>query len=247
MLHGGPGAPGDASVLARELGARFRVLEPFQREDGPEPLTVAGHVEDLRGVVASLGAGAKPGLVGHSWGAMLALAFGAAHPGAVGRIALVGCGTFDPATRVFFRGRIEERTDPETRRRLEAAGAITDPGARLRARFAALDRLYFIDPVTTDTGVDHVSERGHRESWEDMLRLQAAGVYPAAFRAIRCPVLMLHGADDPHPGPAIRDSLRPHLPQIEYREWARCGHYPWLERSAREEFLEVLGGWLAET
>ena len=55
---------------------------------------------------------------------------------------------------------------------------------------------------------------------------------------------MLHGADDPHPGPAIRDSLRPHLPQLEYREWDRCGHYPWLERAAREEFLVVLREWL---
>jgi pimeloyl-ACP methyl ester carboxylesterase len=77
-----------------------------------------------------------------------------------------------------------------------------------------------------------------------MLRLQAAGVYPAAFSAIDLPVLMLHGAEDPHPGALIRASLEPFLPQLEYHEWNRCGHYPWLERAVRDEFFATLTDWL---
>jgi pimeloyl-ACP methyl ester carboxylesterase len=79
-----------------------------------------------------------------------------------------------------------------------------------------------------------------------MLRLQAEGVYPAAFAAIRSPVLMLHGDADPHPGDMIRVSLAPYLPQLEYRRLERCGHYPWLERVAREEFRTTLHAWLAK-
>jgi pimeloyl-ACP methyl ester carboxylesterase len=77
-----------------------------------------------------------------------------------------------------------------------------------------------------------------------MLRLQEEGVYPAAFAAIETPVLMLHGAADPHPGEMIRASLEPFLPQLEYHEWAPCGHYPWLERAVRDEFFAVMGDWL---
>jgi pimeloyl-ACP methyl ester carboxylesterase len=77
-----------------------------------------------------------------------------------------------------------------------------------------------------------------------MLRLQAEGVYPRSFAAIESPVLMLHGADDPHPGAMIRDSLTPYLPQLEYRELERCGHYPWLERAAHDEFFATLREWL---
>jgi pimeloyl-ACP methyl ester carboxylesterase len=55
---------------------------------------------------------------------------------------------------------------------------------------------------------------------------------------------MLHGAHDPHPGAMIRTSLAPHLPQLEYVEWERCGHYPWHERHAREEFFATLRDWL---
>ncbi|HEU4395585.1 MAG TPA: alpha/beta hydrolase, partial [Planctomycetota bacterium] len=203
LVHGGPGAPGEMGPLARALEDRFRVLEPFQREDGDAPITVARHVEDLREVVASLGSDARPAVVGHSWGAMLALAFGAAHPDAASRIALIGCGTFDPGSRARFREEIARRGGPDLPRRTAEADAIENADARLRARAAALEPLYFVDPISTDTGLDHVSERAHRESWEDMLRLQAEGVYPAAFATIVRPVLMLHGADDPHPGPAI--------------------------------------------
>jgi pimeloyl-ACP methyl ester carboxylesterase len=78
-----------------------------------------------------------------------------------------------------------------------------------------------------------------------MVRLQTARVYPASLAAIRQPVLMLHGAYDPHPGAMVRDSLTPFLPQLEYHEWERCGHYPWLERAVREEFFAVLREWLS--
>ncbi len=77
-----------------------------------------------------------------------------------------------------------------------------------------------------------------------MVRLQEAGVYPAAFAAIDVPVIMLHGAVDPHPGQMIRASLEPHLPQLEYQEWEHCGHYPWLEKAVGEDFCSVLREWL---
>jgi pimeloyl-ACP methyl ester carboxylesterase len=56
---------------------------------------------------------------------------------------------------------------------------------------------------------------------------------------------MIHGDADPHPGPETRDCLRRYLPQLEYVELKRCGHYPWLERSQLDEFFPLLKGWLA--
>ena len=108
----------------------------------------------------------------------------------------------------------------------------------------AITPLYAYDPVTTELECQGCDARANRETWDDMLRLQAAGIYPAAFAAIEAPVLMLHGDFDPHPGRLIEASLRPHVPQLEYVEWPRCGHYPWIERHARDEFFAVLTGWL---
>jgi pimeloyl-ACP methyl ester carboxylesterase len=109
-----------------------------------------------------------------------------------------------------------------------------------------IDPLYNFDPIPGDDESEPVDDRAHRETWEDMIRRQEAGDYPAAFAAIASPVLMLHGTYDPHPGRMVRDGLAPIIPDLRYVEWERCGHYPWREREVRDEFFRVLREWLAE-
>ena len=250
VLHGGPGAPGTAAPVARGLAESFHVLEPLQRLSGDEPLTVARHVADLHELVESCYREARPALVGHSWGAMLALAYAAANPDCVGPMVLIGCGTFDQAARDRMRATLDERMNEELRQRMERLQQeYPDPDQRLRAMGDLMDPLYTYDPICSDPVCSHndgegVDGRGHEETWEDMLRLRDEGVYPAAFAAIDAPVLMLHGAFDPHPGQMIRASLEPYLPHLEYREWERCGHEPWREKAVRDDFFAVLREWL---
>jgi pimeloyl-ACP methyl ester carboxylesterase len=253
-LHGGPAAVGSAAPIARGLAHRFRVLEPHQRGSGDQPLTVATHVADLDELIAERCEGARPALVGESWGAMLALAYAAAHPERVGPVALVGCGTFDLESRARMRAIVAGRQDDAMRERLARIEVeVADPDERLRRTYDVTRSVYDFDPVNEggegsaeaepDAGFDM---RAHTETWEDMLRLQAEGVYPAAFAAVRSPVLMLHGDYDPHPGPMIRDVLRAVIPQLGYVELARCGHSPWGERQARDAFFGLLTEWLAQ-
>lgn len=246
LLHGGPGTPGYLAPVARRLAGSFHVLEPLQRTSGGAPLTVATHVADLRTVLDELDSPSPPHLVGHSWGAMLALAYAAAHPATVGSLALVACGTWDRRSRRRLEERYQARLDPPLRRRLARLRRdYPDPDERLRETGRLILPVYSHQLADHHLPLERCDDRGHRESWGDMVRLQAEGVYPAAFAAVRAPVLMLHGAEDPHPGAMIRDSLAPWLPQLTYREWPACGHYPWLERAVREEFFERLERWLA--
>ena len=245
VLHGGPGAAGYMAPVARGLADKFRVLEPFQRGSGEEPLTVARHIADLHELVQQHCDNERPALVGSSWGAMLALAYAAAHPDHLKAIVLVGCGTFDREARRQLHATLDERTDETLRRRLaHLPEEFPDPDERLRAMGDLILPLYSWELVTTDQEIEACDARAHQETWQDMLRLQEEGVYPAGFTAIEVPVLMLHGTVDPHPGPMVRASLQRHIPQLEYHEWKRCGHYPWLEKAARTEFFTVLRGWL---
>jgi pimeloyl-ACP methyl ester carboxylesterase len=243
VLHGGPGAPGSAGGLARGLADDFRVLEPWQRgsADGG-PLTVDQHVTDLLELAAAECPGERPALVGSSWGAMLALAAAAAAPETFAALALVGCGTFDTAARARMEATIAERASEGLETAMQALNDL-EPDARLGARAQLLESIYGVD-MLPEEGPVAVDALANAETWADMLRLQAEGRYPVAFEAIRAPVIMLHGAEDPHPGPMVRDSLEPHLPQLEYREWQRCGHYPWRERESRDGFFAVLRAWL---
>ncbi len=245
-LHGGPGAPGGMLPVARRLAERCYVLEPFQRASGGAPLTVARHIEDLHELICSRAVDSPPVLLGSSWGAMLALAYAAEHPLSTGPLILVGCGTFDLNARARMQRVISERTSAEIRRRLECVKQLTDADERLAAFADALAPMYSYDPLPSSVSGERVDGKAHQETWDDMIRLQMEGVYPAAFAKIRVPVLMVHGDYDPHPGRLIRDSLLPHMPQLEYRELERCGHYPWQERHAADVFFALIYDWLRQ-
>ena len=245
-LNGGPGAPGYMAPLGRRLAeASFRVLEPFQRRSGGEPLSVHRHVSDLAKFLTAEAPGSVPAIVGHSWGAMLALCFGCQFPELASPLVLVGCGTFDETTRAEYKVRVATRTHGNIESKLERISTgVEDPDERLRCIGDLLLPVYSHTPTVRTLEGIRCDAAGHLESWKDMLRLQAEGTLPARFSAIRSPVLMLHGADDPHPGPMIFTSLDPHLRHLEYREIESCGHYPWLESKAGPEFGESLVSWL---
>lgn len=245
LLHGGPGAGWYLAPLARGLADAFRIIEPLQRRSGGEPLTVAAHVADLEELVELHCGGAQAAFVGHSWGAMLALVYAAQHPERVQSVVLIGCGTFDPAARAHMRTTIEERMDDHLKRRIEGlTQECPDPDERLSVFGNLMLSPCSYDADVGESEVAVCDSRGHEETWQDMLRLQEMAVYPSGFAAIDAPVLMIHGATDPHPGRLIRASLQPHLARLEYRQLERCGHYPWLERAARSEFFAVLRRWL---
>jgi pimeloyl-ACP methyl ester carboxylesterase len=244
LLHGGPGTPGYLLPLAEALSGRFRVVEPFERRSGETPLTVAGHVADICAVIDAEAPGTRPALVGHSWGAMLALCVAAEFPVRVAGVAAVCPGTFNQASRAEFHARLDARLTPDARdalRRLEDTGSpdrdLATLGRLLLPAYCHAGDVAWTEPAWCDA-------RGHDESWADMLRLQARGLVPQRFSEITCPVAMFHGADDPHPGDAIASSLRPYLPQLDYRRWPACGHYPWLEPAVAHDFLATLTSWL---
>jgi pimeloyl-ACP methyl ester carboxylesterase len=79
-----------------------------------------------------------------------------------------------------------------------------------------------------------------------MIRCQEEGIYPQAFTLINSPVIMLHGKYDPHPGKMIRDKLKLYIPQLEYREFEKCGHSPSKEKYAKDDFFQVMCAWLKE-
>src|SRR5262249_52435667 len=157
------------------------------------------------------------------------------HPGSCGPLILVGCGTFDPVARAQLKTAIAERMSDDVRARLEQAEQLAaDEG--LKAKAQAMSAVYSYELFASPHDDDKVDARAHHQPGDDMVPLQAAGTHPAASPPIDVPVLLLHGAYDPPPGRLILASLRPYLPQLEYRELERCGHYPWLEKWAAGTF-----------
>lgn len=246
VLHGGPGAGGYMAPVAKRLADRFHVLEPLQRGSSDVPLTVATHIVDLDEVISHCCPGARPAIIGHSWGAMLALAYAAAHPETAGPLVLIGCGTFDAASRAELNATIGRRMTDDVKlamSRLEIE--ISDPAERLSAIGMLIQPIYSYHlSAHIEASSAECDGRAHEETWQDMLRLQENGVYPNAFSSISSPAIMFHGAYDPHPGRMIYDCLKRHMPQLEYTEWQACGHEPWREEEVHEHFYQTLLRWL---
>ena len=245
-LHGGPAAAGDLEPIARELGKQWHVFEPFQRGSGSRPLTVATHVQDLNDLIRERCGVHQPVLIGHSWGAMLALAYAAEHPTMPAGLILIGCGTFSMAARAEFEARLDARLTPADRAEIAYLRQTeTDANRRLAALGRLMTRVYGYDiEDVLDDGVA-IDAVANEQTWADMMRLQRDGTYPAAFAAIGAQVVMLHGDADPHPGRLIAEDLRRHIPHLEYQELSKCGHSPWLERQAKRAFFEMLGARLS--
>jgi len=243
LVHGGPGAPGEMSPVARELATG--VLEPFQAAT-----SVRGQVDELAGQLLEH-ASLPVVLAGHWWGAMLALLVAAARPRLVRRLVLIGSGPLDPA---FVDGIMPARLGrigPEDRAELlRLQERVRDPSRALPedlARFGALvGRADAVDPIPTEAPEFAPQPRVYRQVWAEAGALRTSGYFVDRARSITCPVVVIHGTSDPHPvqgvvGPLADAGLSPCVHLL-----AACGHTPWIERQARDRFFALLQDEIAD-
>lgn len=109
VLHGGPG--GDFRSL-QGLGAlsdQYTIVFYDQRGAGlservsVDRLTLAGHLEELDGVIDLVSPENDPILIGHSWGAMLATAYLGQNPDAIRAAVLIEPGYLDAVGQQAWR------------------------------------------------------------------------------------------------------------------------------------------------
>jgi len=247
VLHGGPGAPGYMAPVCVRLGRDFRVIEPFQRASGDVDLTVEQHIDDLFEVITSY-TKEKVAIVGHSWGAALGLAFAGKYPNLVNGLVIVGCSTLDKQSRAVMEKIRNERIDEKIAKEFNEIERLYDNAdAKLGAMGAMYQRIDSYDLARPPQKTFRCDAAGHTQSWADLMRLEDEGYYPAEFARIDSPVLMMHGDYDSHPGKMIAKCLKTHVAQLEYMEFKKCGHYPWLEKTASKQFYEELRKWLLKS
>jgi proline iminopeptidase len=244
LCHGGPGLWDMFGELAAELADVRTVWRWDQRgggrSGGPGPYTVDRFVADLDAVVTA--AGAPVDLLGHSWGAQLALAYALGHSDRVSRLVYVsGVGLSLDSWRAEFHLRSADRVDPDRIRSLEAAGRDRDAAVlqwtadvhdRTRAAAVADAMATPWFPIGRDA---HAGIQGDLEAhWDE-------SAVAAACRSLAVPTLILEGAEDPRPRWAV-DPLAAALPDVVRVVLSDVGHIPRLEApepsyAALREFL----------
>ena len=59
-------------------------------------------------------------------------------------------------------------------------------------------------------------------------------------KQINCPVVAIHGSYDPHPADGVKNPLSKAIKNFGFFLIEKCGHEPWIEKQAKDEFYNTL-------
>lgn len=240
VVHGGPGAPGEMAPVARELSAEAGVLEPLQTAT-----TLDGQVEELKEVVERNGA-LPITLIGFSWGAMLSFILASRYPALVKKLILVAGAVFDERYAAdITQTRLNRLSDNDREEALSLMVSLEDPAvegkdttmARLGELIAKADAC---DPLPYDNEVIAVQHHTFQRVWQQAAELRKSGALLELGKRIDCPAVAIHGDCDPHPYEGVKQPLSRTLKDFRFILLEKCGHRPWIERGARDEFYNIL-------
>jgi pimeloyl-ACP methyl ester carboxylesterase len=243
LLHGGPGAAGEMAPVARELADRWGVLEPFQSAK-----SIDGQVEELRSILKK-NANPPITLIGFSWGAWLGFILSAHYPEFGKKLILIGSGPFEEkyASRIQ-EIRLSRLTDVE-KTEVESLFSLLDnpqsynKDAAFKRMGELLAKADSYDPIPSGSGLFEsfsYSFEIHRCVWKEAAELRNTGRLLALGNKIKCPVTAIHGDWDPHPAEGVQKPLSKILREFRFIPLKHCGHKPWIERRAEDQFFKIL-------
>lgn len=242
VVHGGPALehtyllPGMA-----ELADRYTLVFYDQRGSGGSQapldsasITLENFLSDLDEVREAQGI-ERMNLLGHSWGALLAMLYASRFPHRVGSLILMS--TMEPG------GRYHAETGERQRRRQTAndssaiATLIRSEAFRNREP-EAVNRLYqlsfrssFADPKNAEELVIDFGERTAKAAGT-LPALLLGPIHPFDFwdeiRDISAPTLIIHGAEDPIPAEMARE-LQARIGNSRLVIVESAGHFPYVE------------------
>jgi pimeloyl-ACP methyl ester carboxylesterase len=240
VIHGGPGAPGEMAPVARELSSVRGVLEPLQTAK-----TLEGQVQELKTVLED-DSDLPVTLIGFSWGAWLSYILTAGYPSIVEKLVLVSSGAYEEKYAVeIMRTRMGRLSQEERREFVDLMKTLINPASKNRGTLMSrLGELTFksdsYDPLPRDNEILDYQYDVYHGVWEQASKLRSSGKLLDMGTGIQCPVIAIHGDFDPHLAEGVREPLSRVLKDFRFILLEKCGHYPWLERNARDRFYAII-------
>jgi pimeloyl-ACP methyl ester carboxylesterase len=225
--------------VAMEISHICGTLEPLQtstsiEEQLHELLTVLNKHGDL-----------PITLIGHSWGAWLSFIFAARYPSLVKKLILIGSGPFEEKYASKIMKTRLSRLNKEEKLKVHALEkALLDPRQDNKVALSQLGKLLSkadsFDPLPSIGEEIEVQPDIYQKVWKEASELRRSGKLLELGKQIQCPVIAIHGDYDPHPYEGIKQPLSQMVEDFRFILLKNCGHTPWMERSARDSFYEVL-------
>lgn len=249
ILHGGPGFDHNHMLPFGELADEYRIVFYDQRATGNSTgatdttsITVGNFVEDLEGLRNRLNLG-KMNLIGHSWGAALAMFYGIRYPQNLKTLILLS-----PSASLAVFGQylenMQKRTSPEDGLAMQQ---IEQLEAFKKREVGAVQKYYqiavkplFHDPSLADRmDFSFGKNTAKNQHVVHALLMKDFGSYDIhdKLSAIRCPTLIVHGESDALPF-EVPWRVHKSIPQSKLVVLRKAGHFMFIE-SPRELFLLI--------
>lgn len=258
--HGGPGLWDYLAPVAEMIDDLVTVCRYDQRacgrSTGGPPYNVATAVADLEALRDHWDL-PQWIILGHSWGASLALAYGLTYPSRVRALIYLSGTGIDASWHEEYHCNREALLTPSEQRQL--ADLRTQLSLVQGAEFDAVERAYCELSWSPDIADRSCAREFARQLFVDGLHInfqvnQVLGKDGEYFierstmleqvATLQIPTLVIHGARDPRPARVARH-LAQCMPSARYVELPNIGHLPWIERpdllrSVLRPFLEQL-------
>jgi pimeloyl-ACP methyl ester carboxylesterase len=240
IVHGGPGARGEMYPVALEISRDAGVLEPLQTSNSLE-----GQVAELKNIIENY-SNYPLILIGFSWGAWLSYILTAYYPSLVKKLILISSGPFEGEySDKIMETRLSRLGELERKEALNLLSTLNsnNPDDKGFARFGELmKQADSFDPLPRGPLISEEKPEVYifHSVWTEANRLRSTGELLKLGESIRCPVVAIHGDYDPHPAEGVKKPLSAVLKNFHFILLKQCGHYPWLERKAKDDFYRTL-------
>ena len=181
-----------------------------------------------------------------SWGAWLSFIFTARNPSLTQKLILIGSGPYEEEYAVNIMGtRLGRLSEEERAKLLSLMETLDEPAtADKNSLLAQLGRLATesdsYDLLPYDSEVLEYQYDIYQNIWGEASEMRRSGALLKLGGNIKCPVVAIHGDYDPHPPEGVKEPLSRTLSDFRFILLEKCGHYPWLERAARDRFYAIL-------
>lgn len=248
LLSGGPGlSSAQLSSLRDSLSRKYKCILFDQRGTGQShtspldstTINLKQSVQDISSLLKKLKLD-KIILVGHSWGAMLAVNFAIAHPSQINKLVLIGSGPLTFSDFLIQQDNIIARATLEERQYIERlqdsirqAKSPSDAAAYRRQFGKRFLRLISYDAARIDSIFEEVSKSRTSMATQFLMIQDLQKInynVKNKIGSLNFPTLVICGRQDPI---GIFPSI--YLKELNNKfklEWVeKSGHFTWLEQS----------------
>jgi proline iminopeptidase len=253
VVNGGPGLS-HAYLMVNDLWQRVAahrlVVLYDQRGTGASkklkagaPQSMDAQVADLDAIRATLALD-KVAVVGDSYGGMIAMAYGAAHPEHVARLVLSDSAA--PSWKALVHVLPDVFPDQEEKGELEAKRLSSDPAAAAQAGLVNHMRMIFYSPERRDAYLAHMGDLGFVPAVSQAVQQATAELDMSAKLAeFRFPTLIITGRYDMNVAPLTAWRMAHAIAGAQLVFFEKSGHLPSYEEP--DKYLEVLEAFLNGT